>query len=410
MNYMKFLIVGIGIFSQWSCSTDTAKQSPIVKHVVVIGFDGLSPDGLENAATPNFDGTMAQGAYTLHARAILPTNSTPNWASTIMGAGPAQHGITSNSWNRNNIVLPTVTQSDDFLFPTIFHLVDNQIENAEVGAIYQSAGFGRLFEKSAVDYDIKAKTEDETADLACNYIKNKKPNFTFIHFNHVDHAGHEFGHGSQGYYESVEKADVLLGQVMNAIRASGMEDETVVIICADHGGIGYEHGGESLKEIEIPFIIWGKSVKNNHQLVQPVYIFDNAATVAYALGLKTPMAWIGKPVKNAFKGIEEKDDYPITERLKEPVILPKAGLFLKAGGLFDDEREVVIQNPNTVGEVYYTVDGEIPSNDANLYTAPFKVTQNTVVKSATFKNGRISSMVSEAYFRIKKERSRSGCI
>ena len=35
----------------------------------------------------------------IHARGVIPTVSSPNWASMIMGAGPEQHGITSNDWS-----------------------------------------------------------------------------------------------------------------------------------------------------------------------------------------------------------------------------------------------------------------------------------------------------------------------
>lgn len=398
--------MAIGISSLWSC-TAKAQISALEakpKHVIVIGFDGLSPAGLENATTPNFHKIMQEGASTLHARAVLPSSSSTNWASMIMGAGPEQHGITSNSWEKNNFVLPAVTQSEDFLFPTIFHLIDKQIPNAEIGAIYHWDGFGRLFEKSAVDYDVNPKTEDETAKVANAYISDKKPTFTFIHFDHNDHAGHEYGHGSPEYYKSVEKADELLGAVMEVIKKSGMENETLVIISSDHGGVAMGHGGESLEEVEIPFILWGKMIKKNFKIIDPVYQYDNAATVAFALGLRTPKAWIGKPVKNAFVGFSEMDDYPLTERLKEPIMFPKAVYNKKAGGLFDVVAEISIENPNQDGKIFFTVDGTMPTKFSKAYTTPFNTNQNTVVKSAIFKNGKISSMVSEAYYRVKSKK------
>ena len=400
LKTIAFMIIS-GSF--WSCAEKDHENSPIVKHVVVIGFDGLSPDGLKKATTPTFDKIISEGASSMHARAVLPTSSSTNWASMIMGAGPEQHGITSNSWEKNNFVLPTIIQSEDFLFPSIFQLIDDQKENAEIGAIYHWTGFGRLFEKGAVDYDISPDSEDETAALASAYIKDKKPTFTFIHFDHVDHGGHEYGHGSPEYYKSVEKADAMLAEVMAAIKASGMADETLVIISADHGGLGKGHGGESLQEIEIPFILWGKSVKKNHVLKYPVYQYDNAATVAFALGIKTPMAWIGKPVKNAFEGYELSDDYPITERVEEPVILPVATLNKKAGGLFDDTTNIIIENTNGAGEIRYTLDGSMPNANSTLYTEAVRTTENVVVKSAIFRNGKIASTVSEAFFRIKNK-------
>jgi hypothetical protein len=401
MKNTRFFIMAIGMFSLWSCVSVKAQKSQQIKHVVVMGFDGLSPDGLENAKTPNFDKLISEGASTMHARSVLPTSSSSNWASMIMGAGPEQHGITSNSWEKNNFVLPPVVQSEDFLFPTIFNLIDAKIENAEIGAIYHWDGFGRLFEKKAVDYDISPKTADETAQLASAYLKSKQPSFTFIHFDHVDHAGHEYGHGTPEYYKSVEKADIVLAEVMEAISSSGIENETLVIISADHGGIGKGHGGESLQEIEIPFILWGRSIKKNFKIIDPVYQYDNAATVAFAFGLKLPLACIGKPVKNAFIGFNESNEYPIAKRLKEPVILPKAVLAKKAGGLFNDEAKVAIENANEEGIIKYTLDGSMPSNSSNSYTEMFKVSQNTVVKSAVFTDSKISSMVNEAFFRVK---------
>jgi len=399
--YMKPLSLAIGIFFLWSCDKGIRDpESSGVSHVVVIGFDGLSPDGLKKANTPTFDRLIEEGSSTMHARAVLPTSSSPNWASMIMGAGPEQHGITSNAWEKDNLVLPAIVQSEDFIFPTIFHTIASQTEKSEIGAIYHWGGFGRLFEKGDVDFDENPKSEEETAEIAANYILEKKPTFTFIHFDHVDHAGHEFGHGTLEYYVSVEKADRLLAHVINAIEKAEMTNNTLVIISADHGGLGKGHGGETLQEIEIPFIVWGKSVKKGHKLLYPVYQYDNAATVAFALGLKTPHAWIGRPVKNAFEGFGSVDDYPVREQLKEPVILPTGNGYKRAGGLFKEIAEVHIKDPNKSAEIRYTLDGSMPSKDSKPYEGSFKVDTNTVVKAALFNNNKIKSMVTEAFYRI----------
>lgn len=403
LPYTKIVFWTIAFFTLWSNTINSQEENKLgIAHVVVIGFDGLSPNGLENATAPIFDRLIREGSSTVHARAVLPTSSSSNWASMIMGAGPEQHGITSNAWERDNITLPAVTQSEDFLFPTIFQLIDSQKGNAEIGAIYHWGGFGRLFEKSAVDYDINPESEDETAVRAGNYIKEKKPDFTFIHFDHIDHAGHEFGHGTPEYYLSVEKADTLLGKVMKAIEEAKIADKTLVIISADHGGLGKGHGGESLAEVEIPFIIWGKGIKKNHKIIYPVYQYDNAATVAFALGLKTPQAWIGKPIKSAFVGFDVKDDYLILEQLKAPIIRPKAEGYKKAGGLFNESTSVVIVNPNEEGVIHYTLNGSMPSKDSKSYKNPLQLSENTVLKSALFRKGKISSPVAESFFRIKQ--------
>jgi hypothetical protein len=319
----------------------------------------------------------------------------------IMGAGPEQHGITSNSWEKDNLVLPAVTQSEPFLFPSIFHLIREQRKSEKIGAIYHWGGFGRLFEKSAVDFDENPATEEETAVNASSYIKVEQPLFTFIHFDHIDHAGHEFGHGTKEYYKSVEKGDSLLAEIMKAIAESDMADNTMVIISSDHGGTGKGHGGESMDEIEIPFILWGKGIKKNYQIKYPVYQYDNAATVAHALNIKTPRAWIGRPVFEAFEGETIEDDYPVLIQLKDPELSNPAKGYAAEGGLFNDSAELILKNPNSVGEVKYTLDGNMPDSDADTFSSPVVLTENTVVKSAVFVDGTLSSGVKEAYFRIK---------
>ena len=63
-------------------------KAPKVEHVLVIGCDGFGAVGFTPSNTPVLHRLMREGAYTLHARGVMPTVSSPNWASMIMGAGP----------------------------------------------------------------------------------------------------------------------------------------------------------------------------------------------------------------------------------------------------------------------------------------------------------------------------------
>ena len=65
-----------------SCSEINNKAlSHQVNHVVIIGVDAMSPDGIRNADTPVMNELMKNGAFTLNARGVLPTSSSTNWAS-----------------------------------------------------------------------------------------------------------------------------------------------------------------------------------------------------------------------------------------------------------------------------------------------------------------------------------------
>jgi predicted AlkP superfamily pyrophosphatase or phosphodiesterase len=275
-------------------------QVPGVEHVVIIGVDGLSPDGVRKAATPHLHQLMKSGASTLHARAVMPTVSSPNWASMIMGAGPEQHGVTSNDWEPNKFEVAPTAVGPGGIFPTIFGLLRQQRPSARIACFHDWEGFSRLFERDAADVVEHPTGPVETTKRAIAYLKAKRPEFTFIHLDHVDDAGHSHGHGTPQYYQAVAEADRLIGLVLQGFADAGIAERTIVLVTADHGGKGKGHGGATMDEIEIPWILAGPGVAPGKELTTPVNTYDTAATIALIFGLKTPKCWIARPVEEAF--------------------------------------------------------------------------------------------------------------
>jgi predicted AlkP superfamily pyrophosphatase or phosphodiesterase len=271
-----------------------------VEHMVIIGVDGLSPDGVQKATTPVLHRLMREGASTLRARAVMPTSSSPNWASMIMGAGPEQHGVTSNDWQPDRFEIAPVAVGRGGIFPTIFGVIRQQRPQARLACFHDWDGFGRLFERADVDRIEDAQNAEDAIRGAIRYFALAKPQFTFIHLDHVDHAGHKFGHGTVEYYHAVEEADRLIGQVIDGLGAAGMWPRTAILVTADHGGVGKKHGGATMAEIEIPWILRGPGVVPGRRIDTPVNTYDTAATVAYIFGLDPPACWIARPVRAAF--------------------------------------------------------------------------------------------------------------
>lgn len=271
-----------------------------VNHMVVIGVDGLSPDGVLRGEAPNLQRLRETGAWTLRARGVMPTSSSPNWASMIMGAGPEQHGVTSNDWQPDKFDIAPTVKGPGGIFPTIFSVLREQKPKAVTGVFHDWGGYGRLFERNLVDVIEDTAGPTNTTRRAVEFIKARRPTFTFIHLDHVDGAGHKFGHGTPEYYASVAVADMLIGEVMGAIQEAGIKDQTLLLITSDHGGKDKGHGGATMVEIEIPWIIAGPGVRAGHEIKSPVDTYDTAATIAFAFGLKPPEAWIARPVREAF--------------------------------------------------------------------------------------------------------------
>lgn len=407
MNFFALL----GVFLLGLGCTDRIKNGfeiPQPRHLIVIGVDAMSPDGIINASTPILDHVMKNGAYTLNARGVLPTSSSTNWASMVSGAGPEQHGVTSNNWERDDFNIPPMVTGMEEIFPTIFGVSREQRPEMEIGAIYTWSGFGRLIERSALSYDATAPTDEQTIEKATNYILEKQPNFLFVHLDNVDHVGHDEGHKTPAYYEAVSHVDGQIGSIIQATKDAGMFNETVFIVSADHGGIGYGHGGETLDEIEIPFMVYGKGVKKGYPIKHTVYTYDNAATMATLLGIKQPYAWIGKPAISVFEHSPEPEMGSQKALITSPIIYPKPNLYDPAGGLFIDELPIVRIEKSSDSEIRYTLDGSIPNKSSELYTAPFELHQSTVVMAKAFSGDEGESKVSVAYFRLVQEDSKNG--
>lgn len=262
----------------------------LAARVVVIGVDGLSVHAIPQADAPNINRIIKMGAWTLTARGVMPTVSSPNWASMIMAAGPEQHGVTSNEWQREKHEIEPVCQGTDSLFPTVFGVLRQQKPAAKIAVFHHWDGFARLVEKGAPDKIAHFKTGKETAESALAYWKQNKPDLLFVHLDLVDDAGHGHGWLTPEYYSAVTEADTYIGEFLKAIGP-----DTLLIVSADHGGTGKSHGNLNMGELQIPWMAIGAGVKAG-QIKTPVNTYDTAATAAHALNLKPHPCWIGKPV------------------------------------------------------------------------------------------------------------------
>jgi hypothetical protein len=382
-----------------------------IEHVVMIGVDGLSVQGIMATPTPTLDSLMRVGSYSLKARGVIPTSSGPNWASILMGAGPEAHGVTINSFDPLEPSLPPVASGNgpNGLFPNIFGVIKDQKPAWPLGAIYNWGTIRNYFEEDQVDYDLNPENDEEVERAVSAYSTKHGPRYLFVHFNEVDHAGHSFGHGSEAYLASVRKIDSLIGNIGHSISKGPNASNTLVMVTADHGGLGFGHNENFPEVIDIPFLMAGPSVKSGYEIEMPINTKDNSPTVLYALGLHIPNVWTGKPVKSAFEGFDAKPDYLRGSFNSKPRIQPAGDGFRPSGGLFTDgEATVRIQNNVANAQVLYTRDGSEPAKGATQYEGPFKVKKTTTVKAALFRNGKKISNTSTAYYRLAKPSSGKG--
>jgi hypothetical protein len=227
------------------------------KHVVLIGVDGLGSHNLYRKTekkikaprVPNINFMKKNGAWTLDAKIDRRNWSGPNWMGILSGFPSDEHGIHSNDCLQAN-------ESH----PTIFKLLRDDFPKAEMGVFYNWKSIGCYQEQNVVNRSKRLLVTGRVANSAIRYLKKKKPKFLFIYLGSVDHAGHSAGGSSRLYKYTLEKTDKYIGKILKALRDTGMMDDTLVVLTADHGHhpTSKKH---SSKNHPVPFMVLGKGIQ-----------------------------------------------------------------------------------------------------------------------------------------------------
>ncbi len=279
--------------------TPTSMPRPAVGRVLIVSFDGLRPDAIDVAPLENVLRLMQQGAYQLNAQTVLPSSTLPAHASMLSGMCPARHGV---YWN-------------EYVPENGYALGTDLFELAHQAGLHTAMIVGKQKLRQVTELENTQVFHVRQSDAAIGALAvtqiQKGFDVLFIHFYEADLAGHEWGWLSTPQLAAFRRADQALGVILRALEESGQRSSTLILVTADHGGVGHSHGGDAPGETTIPWIVVGPGIRPG-RLTSPVHIVDTAATVAYALGLPLPPEWDGQPIYEVF------DQPPIPRLIADP--------------------------------------------------------------------------------------------
>jgi len=295
------LAVGLIATATARVAAQSAPQAakPATAHrVVLISIDGLRPDVMLRANTPNLRGLMREGSFTCYAQTTKLANTMPSHTSMITGLSPEKHGMT---WNGDAATYDAVKLDA----PTLFTLAKSAgVESALVSGKSKFVLFARDGSPTWTDISPGPTLSDAAvAEMAVAMIKANRPQFLMVHFPHVDTVGHGIGWGTKEQLAAVEQADAAVGRVLDALGAD--RAKTLVIISADHGGAGRGHSPDDFRAKFIPWIAAGPGVRKDYDLTLTAELTvtteDTFATICDFLKLATPAGIDGKLVSQAFE-------------------------------------------------------------------------------------------------------------
>ena len=258
------------------------------KKLLFIGIDGCRPDALTQAQTPNIDGLINDGIYINNALCSIngqPTVSGPGWSTMITGVWYDKHGVSDNSFSGSNF--------DEY--PPFNILLE------ESGQEYHTASFimwtpihTQIF-GSTMDYNELHSTYDgSVAQGAADYMSTPNVDVIFLDFDDVDIAGHSYGFSPEvdQYIDAIENVDGYIGWVIDSMenRPTFQNEDWLIMITSDHGGIGYGHGGQTIEERQIPIIMSGTLV-SEETIPEQSYLTNLVSTVLNYFGIENNCEW-----------------------------------------------------------------------------------------------------------------------
>jgi arylsulfatase A-like enzyme len=290
-------------------------------NVLLVSLDTLRADhvgvyGSRFPTSPHLDELAAGGVVFEHAVTTYPS-TTASHMSMLTGLYPARHGVRG----------PTNRLTDGV--PSLASLLGGAgwrtAAVTENGMVAAAAGFPRGFsfyrENTEVADEHAMRAVEVTMDMALGWLERhaRERFFLFVHTYQVHwpyrpppefdlfdswHDGErvrpiadapKLVRLNHRYAGEVRYADSQLARLLAALARLGLDDDTIVIVTADHGDEFGEHGGWSHNHsvyqelLRVPLVMWAPGVIPGGRRVRaPVSVVDLPPTILELVGVPIP--------------------------------------------------------------------------------------------------------------------------
>ncbi len=245
------------------------------KKAIIIGFDGCRADVLtemryEKSAIRDIlhhGGSINLsycGGINYPAKNTQDTSTAPGWCSILTGVWADKHGITANDITKSlehKTLLTTLVEEK---------VIDSSTFITKWKGHFDRKNATYLLEKDYCEQNNlnvsfnRCENDHASYEYTLNEIKKSDcADFIFVIYEPTDSIGHNYGFtiNNPRYKEAFQTADLYGIETLNAIRERDTYDteDWLIIVTSDHGGIGTDHGGDSIQE-RMTFIVTNKEI------------------------------------------------------------------------------------------------------------------------------------------------------
>lgn len=247
------------------------------KKVVILNIDGGRWDMIQKLNLPTVNRLMKDGAHVKNGLlTVYRALTNPAFGTILTGARPQEHGIFDNNIGQSL----KVEGLGDLAKITIYgcmHMKHFAKDGWETKIV------------SLPEVGIQ-KSDDISMEWLLDDLRNDKKTQLFVFdYSEADFCGHSYGGQSHQYQEALRKVDGRIGKVLDMLETLEDYEDTVVVVCADHGIHNLDHGYRLFKgESYVPCLFYGKRVKQGYVVEKDGMINDICLTAAWMLGKRYP--------------------------------------------------------------------------------------------------------------------------
>lgn len=360
---------------------ETEPPAPVIEadydRVIVFCISGAG-SMIRKAQTPNIDAILEDGILARKITAEAPAYTAENVGSMLHGVTVDKHGLNPN-------VIEDYGYLPTSLFPSVFKVARESYPTSPLAMFTTYADLKNAVEEDIDVYHDTAENDAALTDKIVSYLNENDPKLLFIEYHEAEAEGPLSGYGTAAQIEKITQADGYIGQVYDAIKARGLDENALIIITSDHYGLNTYNGTSDAASLNIYFGAKGHTI-NTETKIKSMEIRDISAVITYALGLTQPESWTAMVPADMFNGMEAVERPTGEVYVADDVVeLDTTALYKKdgsntydrviifgvdgAGAFFEASNTPYINAIFENGAVTHTAQTVLPSISAQCWTA-----------------------------------------
>ncbi len=257
--------------------------------LIIISFDGLATEDIVYLREkPGFKRFLARASGSAQVKSIYPSVTYPAHASIITGCYPKRHGVVDNTknqpqryqnpdwfWYRKDIkeetlydiakqrgysvaalLWPTTGRANiDYNMPEIFS--NRKWTSQIMVSLYAGSPLFQsnmsLKHGALRDGKNQPALDNFTHAVTLSTLREQQPDMLLVHYTDLDSIRHLYGHSGKEAMASLDRHDIRLNEIMDALAEIEKYKDAYIAILGDHSSIDVTHG----MSINKMLIDWG---------------------------------------------------------------------------------------------------------------------------------------------------------